>query len=255
MSMRYHINRPRGNLLPAKTDPEPPPPLETKIIDIDHYNKTGECLTPEEVRQLKEKEVVEMQVANKPTKEQLAEDLKTMTISELAKKYKCGNSTVSYWINQWGMQRKPVGQDKQKEARKVEDKKNLPVPDNQIQKPACFGNGKDDITRLCNLCGFFKECKPELAEKVKEAGNSGTKLPVDSITKSADKPEITKLIDTPWDDLKVMLLLVRENYHDHAEKAYHEAARKLNEEYHDKAEKDFRRDMEKLLEELGLGKE
>ncbi|MHB1651418.1 MAG: hypothetical protein ACYCVD_02940 [Desulfitobacteriaceae bacterium] len=44
---------------------------------------------------------------NKPTKEQLFEDLKTMTLNQIAKKYGAsGPSTVSFWVKQYGLQKR-----------------------------------------------------------------------------------------------------------------------------------------------------
>lgn len=48
-----HRGRPRGNLLPKPTPPEPEKPCVRFIMDVDHYRKTGEVIPltdPEEYK-------------------------------------------------------------------------------------------------------------------------------------------------------------------------------------------------------------
>lgn len=136
--MGNRIGRTYGTVLTGKLAEEksitPASPVETKFFDVDHYNLTGELLTPEEVAELKETEendVPRQPHENKPTKEQLAEDQLIMTKSQAMEKYGCSKSSLKRWTKEYGLPR-------------WDEKGEVIVPDKTIYT-------EDDVQEIYNI--------------------------------------------------------------------------------------------------------
>lgn len=126
MSVNAHFNRSRGNLMPSALPKEPAGPCMKYKIDVDHYKRTGEIIPlTEPVEYIPDREYNpylwvgqnenEMEeedmprgidAINKPTKEQLAEDVKTMKNKEIAEKYGLAESTIARYVKEYGVQRR-----------------------------------------------------------------------------------------------------------------------------------------------------
>lgn len=88
--MHYFINK-EGE---AITQPEIFVPDRSPYLKPEEYWKVGESLRGNP-----------SSVINKPTKEQLAEDIKTMSNEEIAKKYNLGKSTIGRYLTDYGLKR------------------------------------------------------------------------------------------------------------------------------------------------------
>lgn len=121
MSMRYHMNRPRGNLLPrAKTEGNTNPCVHY-FVDPIKLKETGELIPMTEPEEFKSdynpfahdwdhseefeggNEEMAAPKGNKPSKDQLIEESRVMTLKEIAIAHSVSVPSASQWFKSYGL--------------------------------------------------------------------------------------------------------------------------------------------------------
>lgn len=193
-----------GVLLP-KVKPEEGKPSECKryFIDKDKYAEEGIVEQISEAEEYKAPDeswstfdlpttnpiVIENRRAfkmsrnpNKPSKEQLAKDMETMSLRQLGKHYDVHSATVSYWIREYGLQRKIV------------EKKGMPV----VEEVA-----KYEVDEVASVREF---------EVVVEVNG------VEEVDTLPEKEQpVKRRYQEIWDDVALDLSILRKMYHDQAD--------------------------------------
>ena len=213
---REHRGRPRGNLLPRPTQPEPPKQCTSFLMDIDHYNRTGEVipLTDPEVYEQPDKsendyfeipastkEEAERRksymASKKPSKEQLERDMKDMSRAQLSKHYEVSRSAVFNWLRSYGLLQQTESQ-----VTPLQE-----TPEEQpIQESVC--------ERECQVVVEINELPPEPAEESRPAAPE-------------ENPNEASNLDEAWTAVKDNLVMIRAAYLQKAEREFEEKFREL----------------------------
>jgi hypothetical protein len=252
---KYNNERPRGNLLPRTLPPEPETPCIRYFIDADgnrisepeefvpdaqkpNFNRNQLLTeTPKAAKERREKFVKK----SKPTKEQLAEDKKSMTLAQMAERYSAGQSTVSSWIRDYGLQADPSERIKiansMRQQRREERMSKMPENNQVIDVPDAKENelakDADVLTK--------GEKKPEcLADSEKYAvchkpcdWSTNCFMLIESAKRQAEEHQPEPTETDNMDILKDLLSAIRRDYHD-------------------RAEAQFQKDIKRMVVEIGL---
>ena len=143
---KNQLGRPRGNLLPRTITAEQNNKCIRYFIDAagDAITEPEEWSPPEltaeeELKAQRQIRVISRTAdgnriirgvgkpksANRPTREALAEAIKTLKISELTEKFQCGKGSVARWISEFGLQRDKREIMKQRNLERWQKKKNI----------------------------------------------------------------------------------------------------------------------------------
>lgn len=227
-----HRGRPRGNLLPRATEPEPPKQCTRFVMDIDHYNRTGEVipLTDPEVYEQPEKpfnnffeipvstkEEAERRremLSKKPPKEQLEQEIRVMNKVQIAKRYGVSRSAVVNWLRSYGLY--------QPEPQKTSEEHPEPICDREcrvvveINELPPEGQGEEPPT------ASPAEIVLSMLEGLRAKGESPIGAPEEK-----PKTEETDLLDEAWTVAKDSLVMIRAIYIQKAEMEFEERFREL----------------------------
>lgn len=232
MSHDYHLNRPRGNLLPRQTAAEEPKPCMKFNMNIEHYKRTGEIIPltepeefipPEDANTLiyndwtsnptnneEGKEMPKGFIADKPTKEQLTEDVKTMTNRQIATKYGLSVPTIGRCITEYGVQRRNLLRSDNGPCSTEETVQTEAVPrEPEVTK----AEAKPDNPSMEEYEKFFTD-----------AAEDSKPIEPDTETIPMTVEEVEEAI---WKNIEADIKLLRQRRHERAEKEFQDRLLKL----------------------------
>ncbi|KLU66728.1 hypothetical protein DEAC_c13960 [Desulfosporosinus acididurans] len=203
--VRYFVDK-DGNPI---TQPEEYVPERSPIMNHQDYWKAAESLKGNKNA-----------VINKPTKEQLAEDIKTMGNEEIAKKYNMGRSTIARYLCDYGLKRDEEYHKNLAEKKNEADNQLEHIPESDCAKDGKRNDheenlgGQKEITSVtfCRECGelivpptencLCPECSSENAALDEDVNK------IEAVYESSDNIEsMWKVVES---DLNILLGLYME---------------------------------------------
>ncbi|WP_207636556.1 hypothetical protein [Desulfitobacterium hafniense] len=201
------------------------------MMDIDHYNRTGEVipLTQPEVYEQPEKERdnffeipastkeeaerrKEMLSSKKPPKEQLEQDIKAMNKVQIAKKYEVSRSAVVNWLRSYGLY--------QPEPQKTSEEHPEPICDRECQVVVEINElppeGQEEE--------FPTATPAEIVLSMLEKLQAKRESPIDDLE---ERLQGVDLLDEAWTVAKDSLVMIRAIYIQKAEMDFEERFREL----------------------------